>query len=310
MNYAAPAYGVAPAVAAGGMSTTKIIVIVVVVVSVVIILFLGAVAIALGVGLGVGLHKSSATSSRLPGPSVTCTSGVATCGCPAVKPVFQTRIINGYAAATASWPWMVYLSINNIKYCSGFLIAPQFVLTSANCVRNFGYNITLTIGTNTFPSTFGIVNITNSSILQPITLGDIAVLTLGFNVTYSASIQPCCLTSNQAQPPINDNGVIAGWGETSLQSIGTVSPTLQQAVIQVRSPSVCGVQSGNDTFCASYDSIETCPIDGGGPFMISFNNAWTCVGIITGTTGCTNPITLTRIAAYSGIIQNITGLVF
>lgn len=271
----------------------------------------GAAAIALGLGLGFGLtnNPSVATTPLLSPPIVNCDPS-ARCGCQTFRPSFTPRIVNGQQAALNTWPWMVYLTINNTRVCSGFLISTRHVLTAGSCLApQFGFNITVNLGINNFQSTFGGVNVSNTSVLAVSTFGDIGIVTLGWNITFNSTVQPCCLTGSSAVPVSGTPGVIAGWGETSPASIGTPARTLQQAVVQVRDPSVCNVQAGNDTLCASFASISACPIDIGGPLMVSNNNLWTCVGIIDDRTpGCANPISFTRIANYMTIIQNITNI--
>jgi len=313
MNFPAPAYGVSSAPVAAGMSTTKIIVIVVVGVVIAGVIFLGVVGLALGLGLGLGLRQSNPPPSKLTAPTVNCNPAAATCGCATTKPTFSSRIINGNIAAANSWPWIVYLTMNGTKVCSGFLISQRHVLTASSCIAAYSvYNITVNYGLSTYQSQSGGTNVTNTTFQALANVYDnVAIVTLGVNLTYSAAVQPCCLTSDTTQPTVNEIGVIAGWGETSSSSLGTAALSLEEAVIEVRSPSACNLQTSNNQFCASFDSISACPIDTGAPFMVGLNNAWTCVGIATGaTTGCTNPITFTDIAPYAAFIKNITGLIF
>lgn len=299
--------------AAGILGLSKIMLILSIVVITGTVLFIVALGIALGVGFGVSGRSSNNAPATLAPPIVSCASSTSsvTCGCQTYAPSFTPRIINGQVAVTNSWPWLVYLTMNNVRVCTGFVISPRFILTAGSCVAQYAYNVTVNLGINNYQSIYGGVNITNSTVLTAIALGDIAIVQLGVNITFSSTIKPCCLTSLQTIPTAGTNGVIAGWGETSSTSIGTVSPLLEQAVVQVDNTSTCGTQNANDTLCASFDSVSTCPIDAGGPLMISNNNLWTCVGIITSRTGgCNNPITFTRIAAYTAAIQNITGLIY
>jgi secreted trypsin-like serine protease len=307
MPFSSPASDAAPAVGAALAGSSKIIFIISSIVIIGTALFVVALGIGLGVGFGVGGRIKIPTTALLSAPVVSCSISQA-CGCQTDKPSFTPRIINGQPASVNSWPWMVYLVMNNVKVCSGFIISPHHILTAASCIAAYGYNISVTLGTNNYQFTWGGVNVTNATALQTISLGDIAVVTLGANITYSSTIQPCCISSNLGIPTTGVNGVIAGWGETSSSSLGTVSPVLEQAVVQVINQTSCG-NTGNDTLCAGYDSISACPIDAGGPLMISYNNAWTCVGIITGrVSGCTNPITFTRIASYAALIFNVTSI--
>jgi hypothetical protein len=295
------------------MSTTKIIIIVVVGVVIAGVIFLGVVGLALGLGLGLGLQKSNPPPSKLTAPTVNCNPAQATCGCPATKPAVSSRIINGNIAAANSWPWIVYLTMNGTKVCTGFLISQRHVITASSCITAYpASNITVNIGSSIYQSQTVGTNVTSANFTNvPGVLDNVAIVTLGINVTYGPTIQPCCLTSDLTQPFINEIGVIAGWGETSSSSLGTVAPSLEEAVIEVRSPSVCNLQTSSNQFCASFDSISTCPIDTGAPFMVALNNAWTCVGIATGaTTSCTNPTTFTEVSAYAGFIKNITGIIF
>jgi secreted trypsin-like serine protease len=308
MHHPSPIHGVSSTAADGVAPMTTIFSIMCIIVTVGMVLFIAAVGIALGVGFGVGLRTTNSFTVKLPAPVVNCNPS-STCGCAQYPPTFSSRIINGDAAATNSWPWMVYLTMNNVKTCTGFLISQRHVLTAASCVTQFAYNVSVSIGINAYQSSYGGINITNTTGLTAINIGDIAVVTLGINITYNATVKPCCITSSTSVPVVNTNGVIAGWGETSTTSIGTVSPTLRQAVVEVRNSSICS--TANDTLCASYDSISECPIDAGGPLMVNYNNLWTCVGImIGGRSTCSNPITFTRISAYAALITNVTGIVF
>jgi secreted trypsin-like serine protease len=303
MNYSAPAFGVAPVAAAAKTSTLKIIIIVTVVVVVGTVIFLGAVAIALGVGLGIGLKKSSSAPSKLPIPIVNCNPTLPTCGCPTVPATISSRIINGNNAAITNWPWMAIVVTNATKFCSGILVSRYYVITAASCVTQGTGNITVYIGVNSYTASVTALGYNSTAYAGT----DISVIALQGNVTYGPTIQPCCITPDITKPQIGDRGVITGWGETSATNLGILSGSLQEAVIQVNNPSSCGLQSSSTQFCAGYGSISACPLDIGSPIMTNVNNAWTCVGIITGRqTTCTNSIIFTRIANYYSSLPQIT----
>ena len=275
-------------------------------------LFIIALGIALGVGFGVGGRTRVTHPVTLAPPIFTCDQSAA-CGCATTQPVFSSRILNGQTAAFNSWPWIVYLTnpLSPRTFCTGFIISERFVLTSTLCVAQYGFNVTVTVGATNFQSLWGGINVTNSTSITNLANG-ISIVTLMTNLTYNSIVKPCCLTTSLSQPAIGTHGVIAGWGETSANAIGTPAMNLQQAVVQVVSPNQCGTGStlgAIDTMlCASFNSVAACPIDAGGPLMVNMNNRWTCVGVITKQTSCQNQISFVRIAPFFSMINNITGI--
>ncbi|UJR22288.1 hypothetical protein I4U23_025346 [Adineta vaga] len=284
---------------------------------VVLLLTIGAIAIALGVGLGIGLKKSSDSSSSstsaLSAPSVTCTyGGSATCGCAAIQPSFSSaRIINGYSAVANSWPWTVILYYNNAQRCGGFLVTYQHVVTAAHCV--------IGLSTSSLKIIAGVHSLSSSPYAQTRTVSamqvhtgydsstfknDIAVLKLSSNLTTNNYVGLCCLTSDTSLPSVGQNAVIVGWGTTSTSS--TVIPdTLQQAVIQIKTSSLCGTTSYTDLqFCAGYTNTDSCQGDSGGPLMTAVNNSWTCTGIVSSGTGCAGNGYYTRVSYYRSFIDS------
>jgi elastase-2 len=309
MNYASPAYGPAPVIAAKAGISKGVIIAIAVVIGIVV--FLGAVAIALGVGLGVGLHRNDGSSSTLSAPTVSCNSS-ASCGCPQTSPTFSSRIIGGNTATANSWPWMVALYIGSSRVCGGFLITKQHVVTAANCVYNINQTtITAYVGiAKLSEKTSGqVFNITNVAIYGGYTStstgNDIAVLKLGANATLSSNVGLCCYINDTSVPAVNDHAVVVGWGEVSL--ISPPSDSLRQAVVQVKSASTCGLSSDVSRFCAGYGGTSVCPSDNGGPLMTATNNAWTCSGIVTGgATACYSTGTYTRVGYYYNFVYNAT----
>ncbi|NXU00504.1 CTRC protein, partial [Buphagus erythrorhynchus] len=61
------------------------------------------------------------------------------CGQPAVPPQLSSRVVGGVDAVAHSWPWQISLQYTQsgswYHTCGGTLIAPQWVLTAAHCIR-------------------------------------------------------------------------------------------------------------------------------------------------------------------------------
>ena len=360
MNYPAPQYAAAaqPAQsgAIAGIASASICCI-----AALSLLVIGA--IALGVGLGVGLSTRNNGSSGggvvgvggnnnppatttttagtnisanatapapagnfaiLPAPVVNCNAATATCGCPAIQPLFAApRIVQGYTARPNSWPWVVNIAVViNTTFtggCGGTLITTRHVLTAAHCFLRTTTPgaVTVRAGVQTLSNanegqTLAVTNI----ILHPNYDGtpgsnfpnDIAILTLQNPVTLSRTIGICCLSYNTALPAVGDTAVVIGWGLTT--NAGQGSDVLLQAVIRVENPSAtCQVQSTNIQFCAGFAGTDTCQGDSGGPLMTSVNNAWTCTGIVSfgGICGAANGVYV-RVSAYQQFITTNTAV--
>jgi secreted trypsin-like serine protease len=314
MNYPAPRYGVARPPAKSPSTKTIVIIVIIVV-----ILFIIVVAIGLGVGLGIGLKKhnsdTSTSASTISAPLVTCTyGGPSTCGCSEVKPSFiSTRIVNGYTAVANSWPWIVALYIDNYsRFCGGFLISYQYVVTAAHCVDGItASTIIVYAGIQQLSS----LSSGQSRVVSAVTVhsdydstdltNDIAVLTLVSAFNETSTVGQCCLTFDTSLPSVGQTGVIAGWGTTS-ESTSTPSNDLQQGVIEVQTLSSCTSASTSDVqFCAGFGDTNACFGDSGSPFMISNNNLWTCAGLVSGTTTCGSNTLYARVTAFQSFIDGV-----
>lgn len=266
----------------------------------------------LGVGLRVGLTRSNdnSNSSALSTPTVTCSTTDQYCGCPSTTPTFLARINNRNTATASSWPWMVYLTIGS-RICSGFLVSVQHVITAANCVYGVDKStITAYIGIKKSSDTNNAVIRNISKVTIPSGYSstsndnDIAILKLEQNVTLNSKVALCCIDGDTSSPAVGTHAVIAGWSKVSLSS--APSDSLRQAVVQVQSPSTCGLSSTSvSQFCAGSGTISTCPTDNGGPLMTSSNTSWTCSGIIIdGNSTCYTTGTYTRVSSFLNDIVN------
>ena len=283
-----------------------------------------AIAVGLALGLGVDLSNNDGSSSSysiLSAPLVNCTyNGPTTCGCSTVQPSFSSpRIVQGDTAVANSWPWIVSVYLNNgERLCGGFLISGQHVVTAAHCVFNVTATTILVYGGVQNRSERASAQVRDVSTytthpdyaVSPYIINDIAVieLTSSFDLA-STALGVCCLPSDTVVPSQGEKGVIAGWGVTSGTS-STTSDGLLQAVVQVQGDSsTCSASSTSSLrFCAGYGSTDSCYGDSGGPFMISSNNAWSCVGIVSAEWGCGRSSYYTRVSAYRQFIRTYTGI--
>jgi len=124
----------------------------------------------------------------------------ATCGC-STNPVSITRIVGGQDAGTATWGWIVAISIDNNYLCGGSIISSSWIITAAHCVNGYSASqitiyagsIILWLGTQTREASQVIVH----SGYNPSTyVNDIALLELDSPLTMSdPNISPICIPS-------------------------------------------------------------------------------------------------------------------
>ena len=261
------------------------------------------------------------------------------CGCPAITPQIETRIVNGQAAVLNSWPWQLLLINYSYEgrprtYCGASLITTKHVLTAAHCV--FGLS----------PRYVGVIprlHVFNTStwsrdrahMAERIYVhesyddrsyaDDVAVIRLRTPILLDDRVSLACLAPadlrNDKLIP-GEELVATGWGV--LDSVNRSSPTvLQQVRLQFISQTdpICARMIGTGDsaslgqICAGFPPRAVCFGDSGGPLVRSMIHSngqtyWQQVGIMSWTVDCGHatdfPDVYTHVSYYhSWIIDKI-----
>ncbi|XP_074053866.1 putative serine protease 45 isoform X2 [Macrotis lagotis] len=233
------------------------------------------------------------------------------------------------------WPWQVSIQEGKNHLCGGSVIAPRWILTTANCVnRNITFNVLMgssklseTNDTNALrvPVKKVVIHSNYQSSRYWTWIGhenNIALLKLVHRVNYTKYITPVCLAPSKMEVRSGSLCWVTGWGQTSIgkkKHKEQLSPVLQQAEITIMSNDDCDtayhdvskvssiVRIISDTMLCSYYSRggDFCFGDYGGPLVCELNGRWFQTGIVSWTLGCSHketPGVYTRISKYSNWI--------
>nr|XP_032825986.1 chymotrypsin-like elastase family member 2A [Petromyzon marinus] len=245
-----------------------------------------------------------------------------TCGFSATP---QNRIEGGNEATPHSWPWQVsvqyYNSTTNAWYhfCSGTLIAPQWVLTSGSCAKQT-YYLRVVLGKHNIYQQEAGANVAeayltayHSGFNYTSLEKDIGLIKLKAPVTSDIGIQFACLPSDNERLSSASRCYVIGWGSKTKN--GLLTSTLQQANLPVIDDNTCntfwGFQLPANTTCAGDGSSGACDGDWGGPLLcLKSDNSWVLHGVVTfiSKRSCKDyyvPTVFTRISAYIPWIQNV-----
>ncbi|KAI8117013.1 Anionic trypsin-2 [Lucilia cuprina] len=188
------------------------------------------------------------------------------------------KIIGGKAARKGEWPWQVAI-FNRYKeaFCGGTLIAPQWVLTAAHCVRKVLYvrigehNLDYEDGTELqvkVMKSFKHPNFDKKTVDS-----DVALLKLPKPINSTTWIGFSCLPRPYQPLPKNMDCTVIGWGKRRNRDIAGTS-VLHQAEVPIIPMDNCRSVYHDYTitknmFCAGHKRgrIDTCAGDSGGPLL-------------------------------------------
>ncbi|XP_072383604.1 trypsin-1-like isoform X4 [Diabrotica undecimpunctata] len=200
--------------------------------------------------------------------------------------------------------------------CGATLISSNFLLTAAHCVFK----------EKPLRARLGVTNITDSH-HQDIDIkririhesydqlgkhGDLAIIELRRNATFSDSVKPACLYWKHDDPR---ELLVTGWGKKSVFNEDDRSIILQKAKLVPVSVSSCnntyssiflGIRTIENTqICAFGNASDACWGDSGGPLQIREDAAFSIVGIVSYGVGCggKNPGVYTRVSQFVDWIE-------
>ncbi|XP_054711220.1 uncharacterized protein LOC129220814 [Uloborus diversus] len=228
-----------------------------------------------------------------------------------VPQVDHGKIIGGSNAKKGAYPWQVMLWEPSLKsFCGGTLLNERWIITAAHCFVNYNNlrwdRIVIKLGKHDrelkedHELVTGIAD-PSSIVVHPNYKkrtfdNDLALIRLKDYVTFTNYILPVCLGDRDTEESLMKirnvvMGTVTGWGK--LKESGPSPRYLQEIKLPVVDRSIC-VASTNYTvsrnmFCAGYAQEiigDACHGDSGGPYVMSHQDRWYLVGIVSWGEGC------------------------
>lgn len=227
------------------------------------------------------------------------------------------RVIGGTDAAAHAWPWQVLILNGSSLYCSGSIISPTWILTSAHCLDKT-YNTLVYVGrhgVNEKDTHEQKLQVKEHSIHPNYIRGDLvktgdndmALIQLKRPIQFTPFVHAVCLPDKHTHFRAGHECTLSGWGVTNVTTKATAD-TLRQVRLPLVAQKVCnsnesyGGRINKRYFCAGVPEggKDGCTYDSGGPLVCSNDpNAWYLTGMVSWGDGCAKP-------KKYGVFLNIT----
>jgi transmembrane serine protease 11D len=216
----------------------------------------------------------------------------------------RTKIVGGHEVAFENNRWQVALIRANVaeprrsQFCGGSIIADEWVLTAAHCVRNSivredPARLDVVAGTSQWAIGGERIKVaaihTNPDYNQDTMDHDFALLRLRSPITMGKSV-PLAKESTQLADELKS--CVTGWGATFEGGSGSID--LLGAEVPLVSNEVCNrpeSYNGDVTatmICAGREEgqVDSCQGDSGGPLTASLDGQTTLIGVVSWGEGC------------------------
>ncbi|XP_075056135.1 coagulation factor VII [Mixophyes fleayi] len=226
-------------------------------------------------------------------------------------PVFKnvtisSRIVGGEVCPKGECPWQARLVSEKFSntLCGGALIAPNWVITAAHCIKpSIVKKLTVILGDHKISEAEGTEQVRKvvQIIMHENYVGrktnndnDIALLRLNSTVNYTDYVVPICLPEREFAVRVllhhGSSSTVSGWGR--LIEGGATPDVLRRVTLPRVKTQQCiestGMDISDNMFCAGFTNStkDACQGDSGGPYATKYKDTYYLTGIVSWGLGC------------------------